>query len=346
MMNVYRRLMMICFIKIFLLFLIPAIPLNLGICKAEEVVVYTSVDQIFSEPILKAFEEKTGIKVRSLYDVEASKTVGLVNRLIAEKKRPKADVFWNSEVIRTITLKDKGVLSPYKSPHWQSFPDKFKDIDYYWTGFGARARVLLWHTEMLKVSDLPESIFELTKPKWRKKVTIAYPLFGTTSMHVAALYSIIGPEKTEAYLKGLAENQVIVVNGNSVTRDLVVEREVPLGFTDTDDANVAITKGKQVKIYFPDKKGIGTLLIPNTVALIMNGPNPKNGKRMIDYLLSHETESRLAFSESAQMPLRSGVEKPDSMADISEIKTMDVDYHKVAQYLEKASRFCQELFAR
>ena len=69
--------------------------------KAEQVVVYTSLDQIFSEPVLREFEKETGIKVRAVYDVEATKTTGLVNRLIAEKNNPQADVFWNSEVGRS-----------------------------------------------------------------------------------------------------------------------------------------------------------------------------------------------------------------------------------------------------
>jgi len=316
-----------------------------GICCAQQVVVYTSVDNIFSEPILRHFEQETGIKVSALYDVEASKTVGLVNRLIAEKKRPKADVFWNSEVTRTIQLKQEGVLTPYRSVHWESFPDIFKDRQYYWTGFAARARVLIYNTKLIEEQDVPDSIFEFTKPIWREKITMAYPLFGTTNMHVAALYSLIGKEKTEAYLNGLAANNILIVNGNSVTRDLVVEGKIPIGFTDTDDANVAIMKGETVKIVYPDKNGLGTLLIPNTVALVRNGPNPENGKRLIDYLLSKETESRLAMGESAQMPLRSGVKRPAHMPDYSQIKAMEVDYMEVARYTEQASRFCQDILA-
>ncbi|NWH05412.1 extracellular solute-binding protein [Desulfobacter latus] len=315
------------------------------ICSAQEVVVYTSVDKIFSEPILQHFEKETGIKVAALYDVEASKTVGLVNRLIAEKNRPKADVFWNSEVTRTIQLKKEGVLTPYKSVHWDAFPKIFKDSQYYWTGFAARARVLIYNTNLLSDKNVPDSIFEFTQPAWRGKVTMAYPLFGTTNMHVAALYSLIGPEKTEDYLRGLAANETLIVNGNSVTRDLVVEGKIPIGFTDTDDANVAVMKGKPVKIIYPDKKGIGTLLIPNTAALIKDGPNPQNGKQLIDYLLSRETESRLAFGESAQMPLRSGVKKPAHMPDYSEIKAMEVDYMEVAAYIKQTSRFCQDVLA-
>lgn len=312
----------------------------------KEVVVYTSLDQVFSEPILKDFEKKTGIKVKAVYDVEASKTTGLVNRLIAEKNRPKADVFWNSEVAQTIILKDKGVLAPYSSSSAKDIPQKFRDKKDYWTGFAARARVLIYNTNLLKESDLPKSIFDLTKPKWKGKVALAYPLFGTTATHVAALYSTIGQEKTEKFLKGLKANDVVIVDGNSVSRDVVVEGQLPLGFTDTDDVNVAIQSGKPVKMLFPDIEGIGTLLIPNTVALIKGAPHPKEAKVFIDYLLSRKVESKLAFSESAQIPVRDGVNKPSHIPEISSIGVMEVNYYKVAENMGKAAKFCQSLFIR
>ena len=336
-----RREVLFIFILILVLFFYSH-----ALLFAKEVVIYTSVDQVFSEPILKVFQKKTKIKVKALYDVEAAKTVGLVNRLIAEKGSPKADVFWNSEVSRTILLARKGLLTPYPSIQWRSFPDSFKDKDGYWTGFAARARILLYHKNMIEERNVPTSIFDLTDARWKEKVTIAYPLFGTTATHIAALYTLIGQEKTESYLKRLVENRVVVVDGNSVTRDLVVEGKVPIGFTDTDDAYVAISKGKPVKMIYPDRNGIGTLLIPNTVALIKSGPHPEEGKKLMDYLLSEEVEKALAFGESAQMPLRKGIKRPSYIPDISEIKAMEVDYFDVANHLEKVSRFCQELFIR
>lgn len=92
-----------------------ALILSLAGCKGKEstqgVVVYTSLDKVFSQPVLEAFERQTGIKVLPVYDPEATKTTGLVNRLIAEKDSPQADVFWNSETGRTIVLRQKGVLA-------------------------------------------------------------------------------------------------------------------------------------------------------------------------------------------------------------------------------------------
>lgn len=322
--------------------------LILGCTKTSEreVVIYTSVDQVFSEPILKDFEKETGIKVKAVYDVEASKTVGLVNRLIAERDNPKCDVFWNSEMGRTIVLKEKGLLEPYKSPSAQDIPAKLIDKDGFWTGFAARARVLVYNTQMLKEAELPQSIFDLTDKKWKGKVALAYPLFGTTATHIAALYSTLGREKTEAFLQDLKANGVVIVDGNAVARDVVVEGRLPLAFTDTDDVNVAIQSGKPVKMVFPDKDGLGTLLIPNTVALIKSCPHPNEAKVLIDYLLSKDTESKLAFSESAQIPVRPGVRKPAHIPDIAAIGIMEVDYHRIAKELEKAAAFCQKLFVR
>ena len=71
---------------------------------APVVVIYASQDQVYAEPILKEFEKQTGIKARAVYDSEAVKTVGLANRLLAERSNPQCDVFWNNEELRTRQL--------------------------------------------------------------------------------------------------------------------------------------------------------------------------------------------------------------------------------------------------
>lgn len=332
--------------KCFLLLINCVFLLMFNTAWAGEVVVYTSLDQVFSEPILKEFEQRTGIKVKPVYDVEASKTTGLVNRLIAEKNNPQADVFWNSEVGRTLVLKDKDILAPYNSPSASDIPSQFKDANGFWTGFAARARVLIYNTNMLKSAEVPKSIFDLTKPQWKSNAALAYPLFGTTATHVAAMYAVLGKEKTEQYFKDLKANGVVIVDGNSVSRDVVVQGEVAVGFTDTDDVNVAIQAGKPVKMIFPDKDGIGTLLIPNTVALINNAPHPEEGKKLIDFLLSKEIEGKLAFSESMQIPVRQDVDRPPHVPAYNSIKAMQVDYQAIAENLERSAGFTHSLFKR
>lgn len=336
--------------KFFWAFILLALlcPLSLKAANRGEVVIYTSLDQVFSEPILREFEKKTGLKVKIAYDVEAAKTTGLVNRLIAEKNNPQADVFWNSETARTIILKKKDVLTPYFSENARDIPGAFKDPEGYWTGFAARARILIYNTDLLKKTDLPQSIFDLTQPRWANQLTMAYPLFGTTATQAAALFVYLGDEKAQQYFKDLKTNGVMIVDGNSTSRDRIQEGIRPLGFTDTDDAHVALVNQEPVDIIFPDQgEGqMGTLLIPNTAALIKGGPNPENGKLLIDYLLSKETESRLAFADGAQIPLRDDVPRPEHVCSYQEIKVMDVNFEAIADKIEYTAKILREIFVR
>jgi len=314
--------------------------------KVNCVVVYTSLDQVFSEPILKDFEQKTGIVVKAVYDVEAAKTTGLVNRLIAEQNNPQADVFWNSEIGRTIILKKKGILTPYVSGSAKNIPSQFKDKDGYWAGFGARARVLVYNTKLVTREELPKSIFELTEPKWKAQVALANPLFGTTAAHAAALFIQLGDDMAQMYFDGLKANDVLIVDGNSTARDRVADGIVKIAFTDTDDVNVAMMEGKPVDMIFPDKEGIGTLVIPNTVCMINGCPNPRNAGRFIDYLLSEEVESMLAHSGSLQIPLRDHVDRPGNTPSVNGFKAMDVDYEAISRKMESSGRILQDTLLR
>lgn len=323
-----------------LLILVPL--LLVRICLGGEVVVYTSEDKIFSEPVLQAFEKKTGIKVKAIYDVEETKGTGLVNRIIAEKDNPQADVFWSGDPVRPALLEFKGIITPYFSSTAADIPKIYKDEDGHWTGFSARARVILYNTNLVDMDERPLSIFDLAKPKWRGQGAIANPLFGTTSIHMAALFITLGDEKAKKFMNDLKANGVKIVSSNGEVKRLVARGEVKVGITDTDDANVAIKEGSPVKVVFPDQTTIGTLIMPNMVCLVKNSPNPENGKKLIDYLLSAEVEKSLAWAACAQMPLRYDVRTPADVLTIDAVKGMDVDYHAVAKKLDEISEFLKQ----
>ena len=107
------------------------------------VVVYVSHDQVFSEPVLKDFERDTGITVKAVYDTEETKSAGVMNRLIAEKANPQADVYWANEPIRAEVLRQQEVSAAYRSPSAEGIAEQFRDPQGYWTGFSARARMLI-----------------------------------------------------------------------------------------------------------------------------------------------------------------------------------------------------------
>ena len=314
--------------------------------QQKAVVVYTSVDQNYSEPILKKFEAESGITVLPVYDVEAAKTTGLVNRLLAEKNRPQADVFWNGEFAQTIMLKEQGILSPYNSPVMASIPQQYRDIDYCWSGFAGRARVLIVNTGLISPDKYPSSIFDLLESEYpAEKISIAYPVFGTAATHAAALYAALGREKARAFFVQLKDRGIQVVDGNSMVRDLVASGQHSMGLTDTDDACGALRNKAPVAIIFPDQDSMGTLVIPNTVALIKDAPHRNTAEKLIDFLLSPETESLLVESGWSHIALRPTNAKPQFLAT-SNIKGMDVSLDEVYAQLEIIKRDMPEIFIR
>ncbi len=314
----------------------------------DEVVIYTSVDQVFSEPVLKQFEKETGIRVLPVYDVEAAKTTGLVNRLIAEKNAPKADVFWNGEFAQTLLLKEKGILAVYRSSSSKGIPSQYIDADGFWTGVGGRARVILVNKTMLSPDKYPKSIFDLMNQEYAPdKIGIAYPMFGTAATHAAALYAELGPDKGRDFFESLSKKGIKVYDGNSVVRDMVVNGQLVVGLTDTDDALAAIEKGHQVEMIFPDqeKGGIGTLIVPNTVALISGANNPAAGKKLIDYILSKETEKMLIDAGWINLSIR---ESDDVHKDglNAEVKGMKANLEEIYKQMNQAKDEMQEIFVR
>src|SRR5262245_17000300 len=79
-----------------------------GTSTAPSVVVYSAQDREFAQPVLRAYEKRTGVVVRPKFDVESTKTVGLANDIIAEANRPQCDLFWNNEILNTLRLKERG----------------------------------------------------------------------------------------------------------------------------------------------------------------------------------------------------------------------------------------------
>ncbi len=309
----------------------------------NEVTVYVSTDRVFSEPILKAYEQKTSVKVYAVYDTEETKSTGLANKLLAEKNNPRADVFWSNEPVRTLVLKSRGVLASYKSPNAEGIPATFRDPENYWTGFSARIRVIVYNTKLVKPEQAPKSIYDLTDPKWKDQIAIADPRFGSTSFHVAALYAELGDEKADEFFRKLKANGVKIAPGNSVVRDLVAKGEVKMGLTDTDDVNVALEDKQPVAMVFPDRDGMGAALMPNMVSLIASAPHAEAGRKLIDHLLSAEVEKALAQSEAVQIPLRAGVEGPKNIPPLNSFTPMTLDYAKAASRLEDVVKRLQPI---
>ena len=239
--------------------------------SSKEVVVYASQDQVYAEPILQEFSRSTGIKVRAVYDSEAVKTVGLVNRLLAEKSNPQCDVFWNNEALRTHQLDERGVLEK-------------------WAAFGYRSRRMVINTNLVSPDKIPTSLSALTNSAWRGKIALAYPLFGSTATHFLALRQHWGAERWEAWCRALHANKPFLLDGNSVVVKFVGRGEAWLGLTDSDDIAAGQREGLPIAgLPLTDE----SVLIPNTIAIIRGTRNPAAAAELFRYLQEPSVVERL-----------------------------------------------------
>jgi iron(III) transport system substrate-binding protein len=307
--------------------------------KSNEVVVYTSVDQVFSEPVLRTFEKK-GTVVRGVFDTEETKSTGVLNRIVSEASNPQADVFWSGDPMRALVLVKKGFVEPYVSPNAAAIPRAFKSADGSWTGFAARARVLLVNRNKVAPADVPKSIRDLTSPRFKGQAAIANPLYGTTTMHIAALFAAWGDEEAKKFLQALKANDVRVASSNGEVKRLVASGEIAVGLADTDDAHAALEEKAPIDVVWPDQDTLGTLVMPTAVVLMKGAPHPDAGERLIDFLLTAEVERKMAET-AAHMPLRTDVQVP-GVRRAADVRAMQLDYERVATEMERIQPWLRE----
>ena len=308
-------------------------------------VVYTSVDQVFSEKVFKLFFEKTGIKVKAVYDIEASKTTGLVNRLIAEKDKPQADVFWNGEFSGTFTLKKNGVLQSSEISAPSGLPSNFVDAGKQWYAFGGRARVIIFNTNLIKESDVPDSLLDFADVKFKNdKKAAANPVFGTSSTQAAAFFASMGEAKAREYFEGLKNNGTDIVDGNSVVKDMVAAGRAAYGLADSDDAEEAVGGGKPVKAVIPDQGGgqFGCIVIPNTAAVIKGAAHTGNAGKFLEFLISEETEKYMYDIGWIQVTPLSG----SGNGSLPIKKYFDINFEQIYDQVDAAAKAMKEIFVQ
>ena len=290
---------------------------------AKRVVVYAAQDQVYAEPILREFEKETAIKVKAVYDSEAVKTVGLANRLIAERSHPQCDVFWGNEEMRTRQLAAQNVLR--ETNGWATFGHRSRSIVINTNFVSERGALLRTNVGAREPSramlGAPTSLLELTNEIWRGKIALAFPQFGTTATHFHALRQLWGKERWLTWCRALAANKPFVVDGNSVVVKFVARGEAWIGLSDSDDIAAGQREGYPVGALPLTEE---SLLIPNTVAVIRNAPRPANAQKLFDYLQRSEVADKLVQAsalESVTTPNDAATLRPDWGVLLRDIET-------------------------
>ncbi len=325
--------------------------------RSADLVVYVALDQVFSEELINEFEQETGLVVDARFDIEQSKTVGLVQAIVEEQRAgaPRCDVFWNNEVGHTVRLAEEGLLAAYRPTSAEAIPASFRDPENRWTGFAARARVLIVNTDQVSPEEMKSiaGLDDIFNARWKGKVGIARPLTGTTMTHAAALYERLGEDRARSFWKRVQAagevGDIAIVTSNGELMRRVSSGALAWGWTDTDDFNVARENGHPVAIIYPDQGSddMGALLIPNTVCILADAPHPDAARQFVNWVLRPEIEKRLAFSRSAQIPVRGNVEHPEYVRLPGlDFRAMEIDYADIGRALEARGEELRDLFVR
>lgn len=308
-----------------MLALVAALVVTAAGCKphapstSDEVVVYCAQDQVYAEAVLRDFSRKSGVRVRTVYDSEAVKTVGLANRLLAEAAHPQCDVFWGNEELRTRQLAARNL---------------FRVTDG-WAAVGYRSRRVVVNTNLVDAARIPHSLSALTNAGWRGRVALAYPLFGSTATHFLALRQYWGPDKWETWCRALVNNSPLIVDGNSVAAKKVARGEAWIGLTDSDDIVVEKRHGAPL---MPLPLTPESLLLPNTVAVVRDAPHPRAAQQLFAFL-----QTGAALKPLVEAGALEGLVVPPEIAAAA---VLQPDWQSILRDLEPATARMREIFLR
>ncbi len=271
-----------------------------------EVVVLTSFPKELFEAYKQAFERRTpGVKVV----VKQQQTNQGVTYLRETRARPEADVFWVSAVDAFQTLKADGLLERLTLPRETlarmparigSFP--LHDPDGAYWGFAVSGYGLMWNTRYLALHKLPppREWTDLTGPRYFGHLVISAPSrSGTTHLTVEVILQAYGWEKGWALLLQSGGNMGAITERSFGVPEAVVSGQYGIGVVIDFFGLSAIASGQPIDFAYPAL----TSVVPASVAVVKNGPNPANGRAFVEYLLSDEGQQKLFAPEIGRLPV-------------------------------------------
>jgi iron(III) transport system substrate-binding protein len=303
------------------------------------VVLYSSVDEAYSRPLCRMFTERSGITVKLVTDTEAAKSAGLVTRLLAEKDKPQADLFWSGDAMRAVDLVSRGLAAKLHSTDPKPALEAMRQMQAQ-TGLlcgPARLRVILYHKPSLSSPEaLPQTVADLATPRFASRACMANPLFGTTSMHAAALLQQLGRDGAQRFLEDFAKHGGRMLASNGEVKRRVGSGEFAIGLTDSDDVNVALLDSLPVGFIVPDQTSAGAVLVPSAIMLVANAPHPSEAQALAQFLASAETAEWMANGSGAHFPMHDLTRKPGGLGlSLDKVRLAVLDDQRLSAEFEK-----------
>ncbi len=209
--------------------------------------------------------------------------------LIAEKANPVADVTYLGGQVGP-QARAAEVLTPYKPQRWNDIPVSLKDPDGYWFTIHSGTLGLFVNTAALRGKPVPRSWKDLLKPEYKGLVGYLNPAsaavgqVGVIAVALAMGGSYDNLDPAIAFFKQLQSNQPIVPTQTAYARVLSGEIPILLDY-DFNAYRAKYTDKAPVEFVIPQE---GSQQLPYVMGLVAKGPNPEQGKKVLDFVLSDE----------------------------------------------------------
>lgn len=295
--------------------------LLLSSAAAQNLVVYSSVDEENASRILRAFTEATGIQVQMVFLSSGP----ALSRIEAEAARPQADVWFGAPSENHILAKERGLTQPYVSAHADGLAEQFKDPEGYWHGIYTNPLALGVRTDILEQrgAPVPSSWADLTNEAYRGLIQMPSPQSsGTAYAVILTLRELWGEDEAYTYMSALNPNvQTYTQSGTAPSGALGIgETAIALQFS--PGFLKLVDEGFPVQVVFPEE-GVGYEVA--AVSILEGANNLEAAQQLVNWITSPEGQEQLVVNKTYFLPVRSDVSAGEGIPTLDEITLVSYD---------------------
>ena len=288
---------------------------------AQNLVVYSSVDEENARHLLAAFTADTGIQVQMVF-LSAGPAL---SRIEAEKNRPQADVWFGAPSENHIIAKDRGLTQPYVSANADALTDIFKDAEGYWHAIYTNPQAVGVRTDVLESrgAAVPTRWADLLDPSYKGLIQMPSPqASGTAYNLILTLTTIMGEDAAFDYMKALNANvQTYTQSGTAPSGALGVgETAVAIQFS--PGFLKLVDEGFPVQVVFPSE-GVGYEVA--ALSILKGATNLGAAEALVDWITSVKGQEALAAQKTYFMPIRTDVSAGPGVPSLADIKLVSWD---------------------
>lgn len=279
--------------------------------KEGKVTFYSSINEQEGLPLLKIFEEATGVQVEYVRNSDS----GLLSRILVEARAGKQS--WDVIQTTAVNKMSQDLLAAFDVPEAKAIPAEAKDPDRKWYGIYANYNAPAYNTNKIKPADLPKTLEEFAQKKeWAGRVAIDF----SDNEWLMAVYQMYGEAKGRKIVQDIVTNlKPVVVKGH-----LALARSVGAGEYDIAlnnylnlTLNVKMTKGP-TDYWLIDPVAV----FYGQVGVNAKAPSPNAARLLSNFFMS--VEGQRALTLRGRFPTRPGIDTnpPGIMPEIAKHKVI------------------------